>query len=78
MSSFTPDPFLKIDTFDKKSAKILNSLFGKAVFELCWSATIKPRVLEGSIFSTGPQRTNLSLQTDLGSLGCLGFSYRGG
>ena len=43
----------------------------KSVLELRLSATIKAGKIEGSIFSTRPNRTNLSLQTDLGSIGCL-------
>ena len=44
----------------------------KCALELCWTATIKPRQIERSVFfSTGPQWTNSSLQTGLESAGCL-------
>ena len=43
----------------------------KGALELCRTATIKPRQIERSVFfSTGPQWTNLSLQTGLESAGC--------
>ena len=45
----------------------------KGALELSRAATTKPRQIEHSVFfSTGPQRTNLSLQTGLGSNGCSG------
>ena len=43
----------------------------KGALELYRAATTKPRQIERSgFFSTGPQRTNLSLQTGLESAGC--------
>ena len=44
----------------------------KCALELCRTTTMKPRQIERSVFfSTGPQRTNLNLQTGLRSIGCL-------
>ena len=39
----------------------------KCALELCRTTKIKLRQIECSVFSTGPQRTNSSLQTDLRS-----------
>ena len=45
----------------------------KGALELYRAATTKPRQIERSVFfSTGPQWTNPSLQTGLGSTRCLG------
>ena len=43
----------------------------KCALELCRTAMIKPRQIERSAFSTGPQRTNSNLQTGLRSIRCL-------
>ena len=79
-----PGEFLKIQKFCRKSAKISISLFGKWC---SWTLLDRQnsnktdRVL--CYFSTGPQWTNSSLQTVLGSTGCSGaektrFSDGGG
>ena len=49
-----------------------NNFFEKCVLELSRTAMIKPKQLERSVlFSTGPQWTNLNLQTGFRSIGCL-------
>ena len=48
-----------------------NNFLEKSVLKLCWTAMIKPRKIESSgFFSTGLQRTNLSLQIGLRSSKC--------
>ena len=58
--------------FCQNSAKIIKNLnLEKGAPKLCWAAMTKPRQIECTVFFTGPQRTNLNLQTGFGSIGCM-------
>ena len=60
--------FWKIESFDKNCQKSQFHYLEKGALELCRAAPIKPRQIEHSVFfSTGPQWTNLTLQTGLRS-----------